>query len=268
VPTTTFDRAAILRAVDETARRLVDLVTAAPDPGVRVPNTPQWTVAEAFAHIATVAPRYAQGARHEGEWAERAGDLADLNARQIAALPTTDVSSLAERLTVDIAALADLIAGFGDEQPVFRFHGGEKISADVSLGVLLGELVVHGYDIAQALHRPWPIDPAHVQLILRGISPILPGWLDPERARGHTGRYEVRLRGQGVHRFDFDRGRLTMNPPGRFRPDVVISADPVTFLLVMYKRTRQWPGILTGRLVARGRRPWLALGFSGVFHQP
>jgi SCP-2 sterol transfer family len=151
---------------------------------------------------------------------------------------------------------------------VFRFHGGEKISADVSLGILLGELVVHGYDIARALHRPWPIDPRHVQLIQQGINPILPGWLDPQRARGHTGRYEVRLRGQGVHRFDFDRGRLTVNPPGRFRPDVVISADPMTFLLVMYKRTSQWPGIGTGRLVAWGRRPWLALGLCGRFHQP
>lgn len=268
MPTTTFDRASTLRAVDETARRLVALVTAAPDPGIRVPNTPQWTVAEAFAHVATVAPRYTRGARQEGEWAERAGDLAELNARQLTALPTTEVPRLAERLTADIATLVDLVAGFGDEQPVFRFHGGEKINADVSLGILLGELVVHGYDIARALHRPWPIDPGHVQLIQQGINPILPGWLDPERARGHTGRYEVRLRGQGVHRFDFDRGRLTMNPPGRFRPDVVISADPVTFLLVMYKRISQWPGIGTGRLVAWGRRPWLALGLCGRFHQP
>jgi SCP-2 sterol transfer family len=163
--------------------------------------------------------------------------------------------------------LAVLINGFGDQQPAFTFHGGEKISADLALGILLGELVVHGHDIAGALGQPWPIEPVHAELIMQGITPILPGWLDG-RARGHTARYEVRLRGQGVHRFAFDHGRLRMNPPGPFRPDAVISADPVTFLLVVYKRTSQWPAILTGRLTAWGRRPWLALSFAGRFHQP
>jgi len=59
-----------------------------------------------------------------------------------------------------------------------------------------------------------------------------------------------------------------MNPPGPFRPDAVISAQPATFLLVVYKRVSQWPAILTGRLTARGPRPWLALTFASRFHQP
>jgi hypothetical protein len=160
------------------------------------------------------------------------------------------------------------INGFGDEQPVYRFHGGQTVSADVALGILLGEFIVHGHDIAGALRRDWPIEPAHVELVMRGLTPVLPGWLDPSRSRGHTGRYEVRLRGQGAHRFAFDNGSLRMNPPGPFRPDVVISADAPTFVLVVYKRIRQWPAILTGRLAAYGRRPWLAPGFAGRFHQP
>jgi hypothetical protein len=225
-------------------------------------------VAEAFAHVATVAPRYSKGAQHEGEWVGHVGDLADLNARQLAAVQTTDVHALADDLRASLAELARLITGFGDQQPVFKFHGGEKIGADVALGILLGELVVHGHDIAGALRRPWPLDPAHVELIMRGISPILPGWLDHRRARGHTARYEVRLRGQGVHRFAFHNGCLSMNPPAAFAPDAVISADPAAFLLVVYKRASQWPAILTGRLAAWGRRPWLALGFASRFHRP
>ncbi len=59
-----------------------------------------------------------------------------------------------------------------------------------------------------------------------------------------------------------------MNPPGPFVPDTVISADPATFLLVVYKRMNPWLAILTGRLVAWGRRPWLALSFASRFHQP
>jgi Mycothiol maleylpyruvate isomerase N-terminal domain len=268
MPTATFDRTATLAAIDEVAGRLIAMVTTAPDPTVRVPATPQWTVAEAFAHVGTVAPRYVQGARQEGEWVRDVGDLADLNARQLAALPGTEVPVVAEHLRAALAGLARLITGFGDRQPVFTFHGGQRIGADVALGVLLGELVVHGHDIAGAVRRPWPIEPAHVELILQGVTPILPGWLAADRARGHTGRYEVRLRGQGVHRFAFDAGRLTMNPAGPWRPDAVISADPAAFLLVTYKRISQWPAVATGRLVAWGRRPWLALSFAGRFHQP
>jgi len=46
----------------------------------------------------------------------------------------------------------------------------------------------------------------------------------------------VRLRGQGAHRFEFTGGTLAMNPPGPYRPDVVISADPEAWLLVVYRR--------------------------------
>jgi hypothetical protein len=38
--------------------------------------------------------------------------------------------------------------------PTFRFHGGEPVAADLALGILLAELVVHGFDIARALARP------------------------------------------------------------------------------------------------------------------
>ena len=102
--------------------------------------------------------------------------------------------------------------------PNHRSHGGEKITADRALGILLGEVVVHGHDIAAALGRPWPIAPRHVELILNGVTMILPGWLDRDRTCGHTARYEVRLRGQGVHRFAFDDGRLTVDPPVRPAP--------------------------------------------------
>ena len=119
------------------------------------------------------------------------------------------------------------------------------------------------------LGQPWPIPPSHVELILQGLTPMLPGWLDPQRPRDHTGTYEMRLRGQGTHRFSFRDGILKMNPPGAWRPDVTVSADPVTFLLVsVYKRRSQFPTILTGRLVAWGHKPWLALSFAGRFHQP
>ena len=267
MPTATFDRAVALAAIDEVAERLSEMVTTAPDTAVRVPGSPQWTIAEAYAHVATVAPRYSQGPRHEGEWVEDVGDLPGLNQRQLASVPARDVGAVRDRLHASLADLKRLIGSYGERQPVFTFHGGERVGADVALGILLGEVVVHGHDIARALRRPWPIAPAHAELIMQGLTPILPGWLSA-RAEGHTGRYEVRLRGQGVHRFAFERGRLRMNPPGPFRADAIISAEPRAFLLVVYKRISQWPAILAGRLVAWGPRPWRALTFAERFHEP
>jgi hypothetical protein len=91
-------------------------------------------------------------------------------------------------------------------------------------------------------------------------------WVDRDRARGQAAAYALRLRGQGTHRWAFHDGRLEGR---RRRPaDVWISADPATILLVFYKRQSQWPAIARGRLLAWGRRPWLALTLAGRFHQP
>lgn len=261
------DRRAVSDAIGAMADRLVTLVSEVPDPSLRVPATPQWTVIEAFAHVVTVVPRYVQGARQQGHWVSP-DEVPALNSEQVAALASRDITELSTRLRSAIAELVEVLDGFGEAQPTFTFHGGEQVGADVSLGILLGELVVHGSDIARALNHPWPIDPGHVELIQQGLTPVLPGWLDTNRTGSHTGAYEVRLRGQGTHRFSFHDGRLTMNPPAAWRPDAVISADPATFLLLVYKRRSQWPAILTGRVTAWGRRPWLALSFAGRFHQP
>ena len=52
------------------------------------------------------------------------------------------------------------------------------------------------------------------------------------------------------------------------RPDCVITADPVAFLLVGYGRVGQSGRIWRGKLRAGGRRPWLALRFSSLLIRP
>jgi uncharacterized protein (TIGR03083 family) len=264
--TTYLDR--VRPAIEQAGERFAALVTTAPDPDVRVPNSPDWTVREASAHVVTVAPRYAAGPERRGTWVQDPQALPELNQAEIRALGAQGMAELAERLRHDLAALCDQVEGYGAAPPSFRFHGGELVPADVALGILLGELVVHGWDIAQALHRPWPLDPGHVALILEGLAPILPGWIHPERARGFTATLQVRLRGQATHVFSFQDGRLQVNPSHERPIDAHVSADPAALLLVLYRRQSQWRQIALGRLVAWGRKPWLALTFVGRFHQP
>jgi hypothetical protein len=138
----------------------------------------------------------------------------------------------------------------------------------VALGILLGELLVHGRDVARAARCPWSISAEEAAMVVEGVGPILPGWVDREGARGLTASFDLHLRGHGHHIWAFEHGRLRVDPPERRRPDVRISADPVAFVLVLYRRDSQWPAIARGRLVAWGRRPWLAFTLADRFHRP
>ena len=255
----------VLPAIDRLAERFAALVTAVPDPAVPIPDS-EWTVRDATAHVVSVARRYIDGPEGRGTWVADPRELEALNDAQNRTLAGLDMAELAARLRRDLTALAAQLRAYGTAPPSFRFHGGEPVAADVALGILLGELAVHGWDIARAVGRPWPIDPGDVDLILDGVEPILPGWVDPARAGHLTATFEIRLRAGSTRRWSFRNGRLKVAADGR--PDVRISADPVALLLVFYRRQSQWPHIARGHLLAWGRRPWLAFTLANRFHKP
>ena len=223
---------------------------------------------QATAHLVSVVPRYADGPEGRGSWVADRQQLAALNDSQLHALATVSMGELAGQLRQGLAALRTRLQGHGGLMPTFRFHGRQPVAADLALGILLAELVVHGFDIARALARPWPIDPHHVELIFQGLDPIAPGWVNPAQARRLTATFEVHLRGQATHVYSFRNGHLQVNPAGPHQADVHIWADPAAFLLALYRRQPTWRHIAAGRLLAWGRKPWLALTFADRFQQP
>jgi uncharacterized protein (TIGR03083 family) len=260
----------VLPAIDSIAERLTTLLSDVVDPALPVPASPGWSVQDVAAHLVTVAVRYSDGPEGGGTWTATWVELQALNDLQLEKVGGTSLEELSIQLGEELTMVASQIRGYGSAPPSFRFHGQEPIRADVALGALLGELVVHGRDIAKALHRPWPIDPHHVALIIEGINPILPGLVRPERVHGLNATFEIRLRGQATDRWVFRDGRLQINPSA-VEPksvDVHISGDPATVLLLYYRREPQWKQIATGRMLAWGRKPWLALTLTSRFHPP
>jgi hypothetical protein len=98
--------------------------------------------------------------------------------------------------------------------------------------------------------------------------PILPRFVDEANAKDFTGTYELRLRGGPSVMVAFDRGKVTTGPKNDHKADCVVNADPAAFLLVGYGRASQWGPIMRGKLLAGGRKPWLALRFSSLLVNP
>ncbi len=262
---TTFSRFDYIDAAREAGARFAELVRGVTDPDVRVGPTPGWTVTDCLGHVAFAPAHHLELVRGEGSWASSATDLPEFNAKQIANLPTRDVNALAATLLDDLAELLDVVEHFGARVPMMNFHGGRRIRSDAALGLLIGEFVVHGHDVARVVGAPWEIDPHVATLVVRGRHQILPGWLH-DSCTGHSATYDIRLRGCSERfTFQFTDGELEIDPPHPRPADVHVSVDPVAALLTGYGRMSQTWAALTGRSFAWGPRPWLATSLYGRF---
>jgi len=80
--------------------------------------------------------------------------------------------------------------------------------------------------------------------------------------------YEIRLRGNGP-RYIIRVADGTAEVRAAGGPvDCVISAEPVTYLLVVYGRMPLGRALMRGGILTRGRRPWLGLCFKKMFFSP
>jgi uncharacterized protein (TIGR03083 family) len=238
-----------------------------------------WTVGEAAAHLAVVARAFAAVAAGRpvapagvapdlDDFHER---LAQVNARAIAAAETGDPAVLADRLEGGVAAFLRAVAERpGEDLVATPWYGrGVTCRLDTLTCLAIGEVVVHGYDIARALRRPWPIHPEHARLVVAGVYPaMIPLTVDTEATAGLHAAYELRVRGGPRFVVRFHDGAASVEPPAGRPVDCWMSADPVALLLLGYGRTGPWGPIARGRLVAGGRRPWLALRYWRLLRNP
>ena len=259
------DLAQARSAVQMAAKQVSELVRSLPDPQALVPGL-DWTVGQTAAHMVAAAvnyPRFATGQTTP----ETTIDLREGNLERIRLVGSQGLTELADLLVGETDRYLERTADLPADLRV-PFFGGVTVNLAAQTGILLGEYVVHGHDLARSAGRPWRIDPSHAVTVIGALTTVLPRYLDLEAARGVKVAYDIRIRGgpRFVFRVAGDEATVELRPGGPV--DCRISADPVAFLLVAYGRQAQWRPVLLGRMTAWGRRPWRAFALKRLLVNP
>ncbi|MFC7448971.1 hypothetical protein [Rhodococcus daqingensis] len=243
--------------------RFLDLSSATPA-DIRVGDG-AWSAADVATHVLTVFRRYNDRdlTSRQGLSSSVAG-LHEQNDAELRALAAVSHGQVLEELRTEWGrfALQDM-----DMDGVYPFHCGGTIDGYGGWGNMLGELLIHGYDIAMAAGRPWPLDDRDAVLILNGVFQVAPGFVDPARTAGVVARVEFRVPGGDPQVLAIDHGRCGVEEARRagVRPDVVIGGPAPGLLLSLYQRIGVLAAARRGVLIRGGRRPWLALRLTQWF---
>jgi uncharacterized protein (TIGR03083 family) len=277
-PVVALDREAARAAIRAAARRFTTLLRDTDDIGRQAAGT-DWTVAETATHVSVVLAGFSAviaGDTHaltpdqyiEGDFPTR---LAAANGATIAMVDHIDAARLTEAIATGAQRFLEHTAATDPQMECATpwYGPGRTRTVDCLTALALGELTVHGHDIATGTGRPWPIPAEHAKLVMGTVCPEMsPLVVRPEAGRDTPMTYEVRLRGNGPrYAIRVADGTAEVRAVGG-PVDCVISADPVTYMLVCYGRMPPGRALLRGGMLAWGRRPWLGLRFKGLFFNP
>ncbi len=262
--------AAAREGLTDMGERCARLVEDLEDTSIPIPGS-EWTVREAAVHVAGGTRRIAGLATGQFDLSAVPNIDKELHAARMRSMfadnPETDPKKLADQVREGYAVLMEVIATIPADQPIAYYAGLRPSFADIT-SINLGEPLLHGYDIATAVGVPWPIDPEYAAVAVGGYQRVVSSLIfQPAASVGLEATYRVEVEGTDpFHARIADGTYAQPEAPGSL--DCVISADPVTALLVITGRLSQWPAIALGRLMFTGDRPELGPRFADLFVFP
>lgn len=259
-----IDKADAIRVLRAAVPQVGDAIRSIKAPGAIAVG--KWTTTDVAAHLVDVAQDNLVIARGEGTRYQSPTEVEAINEQRLRARSERNPKMLADLYEENMAAYLDHVESL-DGDPVIPWANFE-IPVSTLLCADIGECYMHGWDITRAEGRDWRIDPYAAALAGKGLSPLTINYVDKDAAAGFTGTFELKLRGFWALHFVFTDGDLAIEEPNGRRVDARISADPVAFMLVGYGRVSQWGPMMRGKLVAYGRKPWLALKFGSMLRNP
>jgi hypothetical protein len=249
------------------------MLSTAREPAARIPGS-EWTLPQAATHVVAGLSDYAESITGVRPLLAPDRSLGPVNSQIRAAnrvrmeqIDAPDLASLGEQARQVVARFLDATAGRSGDEP-YDWYATVESTQGAMTGIMLGEVVLHGHDIALALRRPWPISPAEAISILEGAFVLLPAYVDADAARDVEVSYRFLVRGGAPIGVRIHGGTATVERPPRAPFDCTVRADPVAMLLVSYGRASQWRYVLRGKMVASGRRPWMGLAFPRLMLNP
>lgn len=87
------------------------------------------------------------------------------------------MSELADQLQALLPEIDAFFDANSDDRLAIPFHGCGFMSTNTAQTNLLGEFLLHGQDVAQAVKLPWDLPERDMALILRGAREMVPIYL-------------------------------------------------------------------------------------------
>ncbi|MEU5911494.1 maleylpyruvate isomerase N-terminal domain-containing protein [Micromonospora sp. NPDC047527] len=266
-------------ALRAAADRFTDLVAAARSPRVMV--TADWTVADTVAHVVSIAMLYVS--RLEGTEVAipvpgledmlavtNVDTVADVNTHVLAHFTERDLGVLLSQLNT---AVDSLLATTADPRSTVSWLGNARVTVGGLFAHLTNELLVHGWDIARALRRPWPMPDDHAALywdlfmfdMLRDTYGVL---LNTELPMPRQ-PVSVQFRSPYTATTTLTLGdRRVWIAPSDGPIDARVTFRPARFNLMMFGRISIAHAVLRRDVVIGGPRPWRLPAFLRVVHMP
>lgn len=252
------------KSVERYTRRFCALARSGVTPSTHVAGL-AWSAHDLVAHVASGAVAYRQIAEG-GDSPYRSLDTRQAtNQQRLQTLADSDLDALAGTIDSEIRRTLDAV--HRDRPSTIEWHGGITLSTTAFLGSIVGELMIHGLDLARTARAAWPMRRQDSLPAVDFFNAVTPHVVHPSAA-DLTARIEVRYRGYDTVTLAFDRGQLEVTPGRARRADVHLSVEPVALLLVGYGRQGLAPVVATGKAFAWGRRPFLAFRLPRLFEAP
>ena len=264
--------------LERVAARIPPLFAAVRDPAA--PGLGVWNIAELATHLshpwrglpalargdlATLIQAAPPGSR-EGLGTPSGAMFADIamlapwTKVAVAADPERDLGRLAAQIQ-DCAA--QFVATDHDVDPSPRpwIVDGIRVPPATFGCHVLNESLTHGHDIARAAGGlPWPIEPAAAALVVRGfLLVVLSAAMSLAPEVGPRFRIDVQLIGDRRFSVVKDAAGMRLEQTSGRPVDAHLRTDPVSMLLMIWKRRSLVSLVGRGKLLVWGRRPWKAL---------
>lgn len=149
------------------------------------------------------------------------------------------------------------------------FHAFAVMSGITAQTNWLGELLLHGEDIARAVGLPWELRERDMLLVARGAMELAHAYLRPETAFRQRVCISLEIPEAIPYIIDIRTGSARTYPRRETdRPDAELRLPASTLIELLYQRIGRFTALRRGLRIVGGRRPWKALQLQSYFERP